>query len=137
LIATRTKNGIYFSEDRWAELMRDSENKSRSLIDSKRKIELVELELISVKKEFEKCLRILNVRESEIKKIQDELTTKSSDFDNMKRTKEDLEIQLFEERKIKEKFDKSRIKWRNQCKEVYEDNEGLRDKIGNPIPYPV
>ncbi|PLW52409.1 hypothetical protein PCASD_00047 [Puccinia coronata f. sp. avenae] len=129
LIATRTKNGIYFSEDRWAELMRDSENKSRSLIDSKRKIELVELELISVKKEFEKCLRILNVRESEIKKIQDELTTKSSDFDNMKRTKEDLEIQLFEERKIKEKFDKSRIKWRNQCKEVYEDNEGLRDKI--------
>ncbi|KAA1080553.1 Kinesin- protein 11 [Puccinia graminis f. sp. tritici] len=129
LIATRTKNGIYFSEERWAELMRDSENKSRTLIESKRKIELIELELIGVKKEFEKCLRILNVRESEIKKIQDELNLKSTDFENMKQIKEGLEIDLSEEKKMKEKFEKSRTKWKNQCKEVYEDNEGLREKI--------
>ncbi|EHS63745.1 uncharacterized protein PGTG_21837 [Puccinia graminis f. sp. tritici CRL 75-36-700-3] len=133
LIATRTKNGIYFSEERWAELMRDSENKSRTLIESKRKIELIELELIGVKKEFEKCLRILNVRESEIKKIQDELNLKSADFENMKQIKEGLEIDLSEEKKMKEKFEKSRTKWKNQCKEVYEDNEGLREKIGNTI----
>jgi len=129
LIATRTKNGIYFSEERWAELMRDSENKTRSLIESKRKIELVELELIGVKKEFEKCLRILNVRESEIVKVQDELNTKSNDFENMKATKESLEIQLSQERKMKERFDISRTKWKNQYREVYQDNEGLREKI--------
>ncbi|WAQ84187.1 hypothetical protein PtA15_4A639 [Puccinia triticina] len=129
LIATRTKNGIYFSEERWAELMRDSENKSRTLIESKRKIELIELELIAVKKEFEKCLRILNVRESEIKKIQDELNLKSSDFDTMKGLKEGLELELSGERAMKERFEKSRTKWKNQCKEVYEDNEGLREKI--------
>ncbi|KAI7958325.1 hypothetical protein MJO29_006542 [Puccinia striiformis f. sp. tritici] len=129
LIATRTKNGIYFSEERWAELMRDSENKSRTLIESKRKIELIELELIAVKKEFEKCLRILNVRECEIKKIQDELNIKSADFDNMKSVKEGLETQLSDQIKLKEKFDKSRTKWKNQCQEVYEDNEGLREKI--------
>ncbi|WAR55018.1 hypothetical protein PtB15_4B636 [Puccinia triticina] len=129
LIATRTKNGIYFSEERWAELMRDSENKSRTLIESKRKIELIELELIAVKKEFEKCLRILNVRESEIKKIQDELNLRSSDFDTMKGLKEGLELELSGERAMKERFEKSRTKWKNQCKEVYEDNEGLREKI--------
>ncbi|KAH9468168.1 hypothetical protein Pst134EA_011792 [Puccinia striiformis f. sp. tritici] len=110
--------------------MRDSENKSRTLIESKRKIELIELELIAVKKEFEKGLRILNVRECEIKKIQDELNIKSADFDNMKSVKEGLETQLSDQIKLKEKFDKSRTKWKNQCQEVYEDNEGLREKIG-------
>ncbi|MBW0477866.1 hypothetical protein O181_017581 [Austropuccinia psidii MF-1] len=129
LIATRTKNGIYFNEERWAELMKESENKNRNLIESKRRIELIELELIGVKKEFEKCLRILNLREGEIKKVQDEFSKKSLDFEEMKSAKEALEADLSKERKKRESLEKSRIKWKSQCMEAFEDNEGLRAKI--------
>ncbi|KAI8447411.1 hypothetical protein BY996DRAFT_6602140 [Phakopsora pachyrhizi] len=40
LIVTQTKNGLYLSEDRWAEIRHKSESKSGNLVDSRRKIDL-------------------------------------------------------------------------------------------------
>lgn len=129
LIASRTKNGIYFSEERWGELIQESESKSRTMLEAKRRIELIELESIGVKKEFEKCLRILNVRESEMKKIQDEVIKKTKELDRSNELNRDLESRLSREVRLREKLEISRAKWKNQCKEAYEDNEGLRAKI--------
>ncbi|CAH7676945.1 kinesin motor domain-domain-containing protein [Phakopsora pachyrhizi] len=133
LIATRTKNGLYFSEDRWAEIMSESESKNRNLADSRRKIELIELELIRTKKEFENCLRVLNIRELEIKKNQDELSRKKNEFEDMKQLKEGLDEELLKERKIKDQLKVDKNRWKSQFKEVYNDNEGLRAKIARKI----
>ncbi|KAI8452321.1 P-loop containing nucleoside triphosphate hydrolase protein, partial [Phakopsora pachyrhizi] len=118
LIATRTKNGLYFSEDRWAEIMSESESKNRNLADSRRKIELIELELIRTKKEFENCLRVLNIRELEIKKNQDELSRKKNEFEDMKQLKEGLDEELLKERKIKDQLKVDKNRWKSQFKEI-------------------
>ncbi|EGG08631.1 uncharacterized protein MELLADRAFT_115985 [Melampsora larici-populina 98AG31] len=130
LIATRTKNGIYFNEERWSEMVNESEGKNRMMIESRRKIELIELELMRTKKEFEKCLRMLNVREGEIKKIQDELNKRLNELDELKSIRDHLETDLVQEKGAREVSERSRSKWKGRCQEAYEENEGLRAKIG-------
>lgn len=130
LIATRTKNGIYFNEERWGEMVAESEAKNRSMIEYRRRIELIELELMRTKKEFEKCLRMLNVRESEIKKIQDELNRKCGELEDLKCVRASLEAELAKERAAKDALEISRRKWKGRCHEAYGENEGLRAKIG-------
>ncbi|KAH9810600.1 P-loop containing nucleoside triphosphate hydrolase protein [Melampsora americana] len=112
LIATRTKNGIYFNEERWSEMVNESEGKNRMMIEARRKIELIELELMRTKKEFEKCLRMMN------------------ELDELKLIRDGLETDLVQEKGAREVSERSRSKWKGRCHEAYEENEGLRAKIG-------
>ncbi|KAG0147527.1 hypothetical protein CROQUDRAFT_76582 [Cronartium quercuum f. sp. fusiforme G11] len=129
LIASRTKHGIYFNEERWGEMVAESEAKNRTMVELRRRIELVELELMRTKKEFEKCLRMLNVREGEIKKLTDELGRRNGELEDLKVIRAGLEQQVVMERAAKEANERSRRKWKGRCQEAYEENEGLRAKI--------
>ncbi|SCZ87533.1 BZ3500_MvSof-1268-A1-R1_Chr2-2g04999 [Microbotryum saponariae] len=82
LVATRQKNGIYFSAESWEILSAEQEAARVGLSESRRALELCEARVDAVKDQYEMSLRLVGMREKELKQaavlldeVRDEVTS--------------------------------------------------------------
>ncbi|KAF8636454.1 hypothetical protein AX17_003270 [Amanita inopinata Kibby_2008] len=73
VLATREKNGIYFSEENWKQICNEQELQQTELAEAKKQVEIVEKELRSVREEYDQSIALLRCRESELKETREKL----------------------------------------------------------------
>ncbi|KAK2466898.1 hypothetical protein APHAL10511_001156 [Amanita phalloides] len=73
ILATREKNGIYFSEENWKQICDQQELRATELAEAKKQVEIVEKELRSVRDEYDESIGLLKRRENELKHTREKL----------------------------------------------------------------
>jgi kinesin family member 11 len=71
LLAAREKNGIFFAEETWAQMVAEQELKATELEEARKQVEIVESKLRGVQDEFEQSIGLLKLREGELHKARD------------------------------------------------------------------
>ncbi|KAG6909696.1 hypothetical protein DXG01_015897 [Tephrocybe rancida] len=67
LMAAREKNGIFFSEETWNQMIADQELQKTELTEAQKQVEIVEGQMRGVRDEFEQSIGLLKIREGELK----------------------------------------------------------------------
>ncbi|KAG6866932.1 hypothetical protein C0991_003848 [Blastosporella zonata] len=67
LVAAREKNGIFFSEETWNQMIAEQELQKTELQEAQKQVEIVEGQMRGVREEFEQSIGLLKIREGELK----------------------------------------------------------------------
>ena len=73
IMATREKNGIYFSEENWKQICDEKELQATELAEAKKQVAIVEIQLRSVREEYDEGIALLKRRERELKETKERL----------------------------------------------------------------
>ena len=142
ILATREKNGIYFSEENWKQICNDQELQATELAEAKKQAEIVQGELNGFREEYDQCIALLKYREKEIQETKE--TLKESE-DQLARTVEELNyvrIALEEETVVRKAHQYTEVVLddvaqglRKVAKDSLQDVSGLFSKIGTSFPH--
>lgn len=75
VLAAREKNGIFFAEERWNQMMAEQELRETEMQESRKQVEIVESQLRNVRDEFEQSIALLMKRDGELKDTREKLQT--------------------------------------------------------------
>jgi kinesin family member 11 len=73
ILATREKNGIYFSEENWKQICDEKELQATELAEAKKQVAIVEKQLRSVREEYDESIALLKRRETDLKETKERL----------------------------------------------------------------
>lgn len=73
LVAAREKNGIFFSEETWNQMVAEQEMHKTELEEARKQVQIVEGQMRSVRDEFEQSIGLLKIREGELKETRRKL----------------------------------------------------------------
>jgi kinesin family protein 11 len=73
VLAAREKNGIFFSEETWAQLTAEQELRQTEFQEAKKQVEIVESQMRAVREEFEQSIALLMRRDGELKMTKEQL----------------------------------------------------------------
>ncbi|KAG6850995.1 hypothetical protein H0H93_004482 [Arthromyces matolae] len=73
LIAARDKNGIFFSEETWNQMIAEQELHKTELEEARKQVQIVEGQMRAVQNEFEESIGLLKIREGELKETRRKL----------------------------------------------------------------
>ena len=130
LLAARERNGIYLSAESWSDLSSEHEARRLAMEETRRQAELFDMQLRTTREQFEHSLRLLGVREGELKSTIEELDRKS---DELTRTAIQLSVvrdHLNDEAKLRRAHDVGRREWKGWARMAISDTDGLRAKLG-------
>ncbi len=97
ILATREKNGIYFSEENWKQICDDQELQATELAEAKKQVAIVEKESKSVREEYDESIALLKRREEELKETKERLEVKKEVLAHTKAELDDVRVTLEEE----------------------------------------
>ncbi|KZT67731.1 kinesin-domain-containing protein [Daedalea quercina L-15889] len=73
VLAAREKNGIFFAEERWNQMMVEQELRETEMQESRKQVEIVESQLRNVREEFEQSIALLTKRDGELRETRERL----------------------------------------------------------------
>ncbi|KAL0946870.1 hypothetical protein HGRIS_013036 [Hohenbuehelia grisea] len=118
VLATREKNGIYFSEETWEEMSREQELVKTEREEARKQIEIIEGQMRAVREEFEQCIGLLMKRDEELKETKEKL----------KETEETLDIKETELKVVKGALEEEVV-----VREAHQTTESVLDSVATGI----
>ncbi|KAJ7219317.1 P-loop containing nucleoside triphosphate hydrolase protein [Mycena pura] len=118
VLAAREKNGIFFSEETWAQLNAEQEMRQTELEETKKQVEIVESQTRTVREEFEQSIALLKKRETELKETREQLKEAEEVLDKKK-----VELQLVQVALEEESF----------VRKAHQETEGRLDSIARGL----
>ncbi|KAK7054865.1 Kinesin-related motor protein [Paramarasmius palmivorus] len=118
LLAAREKNGIFFSEETWAQLSAEQELKQTELEEAKKQVEIVENQMRNVREEFEQSIGLLMKRDTELKETKAKL----------KNTEEELAETGVELKGVKVAFEEEVV-----VRQAFQKSEGTLDAVATDL----
>src|ERR1700761_5113256 len=97
VLAAREKNGIFFSEERWAQIDSERELRETEIAEAKKQVEIIEKQMRVVREEFEQSIGLLMKRESELKDTQQRLDTTEVQLTGKEKELKGVKVALEEE----------------------------------------
>ncbi|KAG6818097.1 hypothetical protein H0H87_000001 [Tephrocybe sp. NHM501043] len=67
LVAAREKNGIFFSEETWTQMVAEQELQKTELQEAQKQVQIVEGQMRGVREEFEQSIGLLKIREGQLR----------------------------------------------------------------------
>lgn len=130
LIAARERNGIWLSPESWQDLSSEHEARKLALDEARRQAEVFEHHVATARESLEQSLRLLGLRDQEMKRIEDDLGSTAATL----RATEDRAAQMsdrwIEEQTLRGAFEESRTAWKGWATQAHGEAEALRAKIG-------
>lgn len=80
VLAAREKNGIYFSEETWAQINTEHELRQTEVEEAKKQVEMIESQIRSVREEFEQSIALLMKTDGELKSTKEKLRTREGEL---------------------------------------------------------
>ncbi|GAA5845511.1 hypothetical protein JCM11251_001659 [Rhodosporidiobolus azoricus] len=125
LNAARGHEGVYVSQETWAEM----ETGRLNFDETKRKLEISESQLQTTNDQFEQNFRLLSTREEQLKRAQEELGGVRGELREVKGELEGTRLRLAQQEVLRDAFENSREGWKESAGEALDDVEGLRAKL--------
>ncbi|KAF8628422.1 hypothetical protein AX15_003943 [Amanita polypyramis BW_CC] len=136
ILATREKNGIYFSEENWKQICDEQELQATELAEAKKQVEIVEKELRSVREEYDEGIALLKRRENELKETREVLSEREETLVQTEGELETVRTALWEETAVRKAhqhteaaLDEVATGLNNVVKDSLQDVSGLFSKI--------
>jgi kinesin family protein 11 len=129
VLAAREKNGIYLSGESWAELSAEHDARKAALADAKRQADIFQSQMRTTTEQFEQALRVLGVRDAELRTIGEQLAAEKGNFSELKALLEQTRQELDDETVLRRGNDEQRRRWRDVAGQAVQDVDGLRDKV--------
>ncbi|KAF8654248.1 hypothetical protein AX16_003769 [Volvariella volvacea WC 439] len=102
LVAAREKNGIFFSEETWNQMMAEQELRRTELEESKKEIEIIEQRMRNLREEFDQSIGLLKKRETELKDVTEQLRVTQSTLEERTAELSETQVALQEEVVVRE-----------------------------------
>lgn len=142
VLAAREKNGIYFSEETWAQLNTEHELRQTEVEEAKKQVEMIESQMRSVREEFEQSITLLMKTDGELKSTKEVLRTKDGELQKKKEELEITKVALQEEEVVRKAhaatedvLDVVALGLKQVAKESTNDVSALFGKIGESVYY--
>ena len=97
LLAAREKNGIYFSEETWAQINNEHEMRQTEVEESKKQVEIIESQMRSVREEFEQSIALLMKTDGELRSTKERLRTREGELIEKEGELSNVKVALEEE----------------------------------------
>lgn len=130
LAATREKNGIFLSPEHWEELNASQEKKRSDLEHSKRQIEALDMNLRTMSEQFEHSLKLLGVKESDIRRLAEEKQAASDQVELLQNESDSLRKRLAKRSSEAAQSEQRCKEWRTWASQAIQDADGYRAKLG-------
>lgn len=129
VIAAREKNGIYLSGESWAEISSEHESRKTALVEAKRQGDIYQSQLRTTREQFEQALRVLGVRDTDLKNALDNLEEEKGNYKNLENTLGQVRNELSDEMLLRKANEQERKKWKDVAGQAVQDVDGLWNKI--------
>ncbi|KAL7409838.1 P-loop containing nucleoside triphosphate hydrolase protein [Mrakia frigida] len=137
LLASREKNGVFLSQESWADLASENELRKTQTEEAKSRQIILETRLAGLKTELEDHLKIFLATESELKLTKEEVVAKVEELVRKEQELEGVKEELEVEKVVSEVFEKGEKRLdgvagglRRLAKESLGDLEGVFSKLG-------
>ncbi|KAF9075277.1 P-loop containing nucleoside triphosphate hydrolase protein [Rhodocollybia butyracea] len=97
VLATREKNGIFFSEETWAQMDAERELRETEIEEAKKQVEIIENQMRVVREEFEQSIGLLMKRDAELKDTKQRLDDTETQLTERKEELKGVKVALEEE----------------------------------------
>ncbi|KAJ4469403.1 kinesin [Lentinula edodes] len=136
VLAAREKNGIFFSEETWAQMDTERELRETEIEEAKKQVEIIENQMRVVREEFEQSIGLLMKRDAELKDTKQRLDVTEVELSERKEELRGVKVALEEETVIRRAHQKTEITLdavanglRNVAKESVHDVSALFQKL--------
>ncbi|KAF5365630.1 hypothetical protein D9758_003326 [Tetrapyrgos nigripes] len=102
VLATREKNGIFFSEETWAQMTAEQELRQTEIAEAKKHVEIVENQMRVVREEFEQSIGLLMKRDAELKGTKEKLQETEQELNDREGELRQTKVALEEEVIVRE-----------------------------------
>lgn len=140
VLAAREKNGIYFSEDTWAQLNADHELRQTQVEEAKKQMEMIESQMRSVREEFEQSIALLMKTDGELKSTKEKLENREVELVKKESELKVVQVAYEEEAVVRRAhaetediLDDIATGLKHVVQESTADVSGLFHKIGKPF----
>ncbi|KAJ7063348.1 P-loop containing nucleoside triphosphate hydrolase protein [Mycena amicta] len=137
VLAAREKNGIFFSDESWAQLSAEHEMRQTELEEAKKQVEIVEGRMRNVREEFEQSIALLKKREGELadtreqlKEAEDVLEIKNEELGLAQVALEEEAIVRHAHAETEGRLNVVATGLRGVVRETIQDVDNLHDKLG-------
>ena len=141
LQAAREKNGIYFDAEHWKTVSAEQEALREQHNESRRQLEIIDIQMRAVREEFEESMALLHSREDELKDVKSQLHTKTGQLQQRSRELQLAKIAVEEECVVREAHAKTEMELdgvaiglKETVKASVADVNGLFEKISKSSP---
>lgn len=137
VLAAREKNGIFFSEETWAQMDTERELRETEIEEAKKQVEIIENQMRVVREEFEQSIGLLMKRDAELNDTKQRLDVTEVELSERKEELRGVKVALEEETVIRRAHQKTEITLdavanglRSVAKESVHDVSALFQKLG-------
>lgn len=138
VLATREKNGIFFSEETWAQMDAERELRETEIGEAKKQVEIIENQMRMVREEFEQSIGLLMKRDAELKETkqllddtEEELTERKEELRGVKIALEEEVVVRQAHQKTEDALDTVAGGLKYIAKESIQDVSALFQKLGS------
>ncbi|KAJ3744704.1 kinesin 2 [Lentinula detonsa] len=109
VLAAREKNGIFFSEETWAQMDTEREMRETEIEEAKKQVEIIENQMRVVREEFEQSIGLLMKRDAELKNTRQLLDNTEVELSERKEELRGVKVALEEETIVRRAHQKTEI----------------------------
>ncbi|KAJ3715608.1 hypothetical protein DFJ43DRAFT_1100836, partial [Lentinula guzmanii] len=109
VLAAREKNGIFFSEETWAQMDTEREMRETEIEEAKKQVEIIENQMRVVREEFEQSIGLLMKRDAELKDTRQLLDNTEVELSERKEELRGVKVALEEETIVRRAHQKTEI----------------------------
>ncbi|KAE9396081.1 kinesin 2 [Gymnopus androsaceus JB14] len=136
VLATREKNGIFFSDETWAQMDAERELRETEIEEAKKQVEIIENQMRVVREEFEQSIGLLMKRDTELKETKQRLENTEEELTERKEELKGVKVALEEEIVVRQAHQKTESALdtvagglKSVAKESIQDVSGLFQKL--------
>ncbi|KAF5391361.1 hypothetical protein D9757_001867 [Collybiopsis confluens] len=136
VLAAREKNGIFFSEESWAQIDAERELRETQIEEGKKQVEIIENHMRAVREEFEQSIGLLMKRDSELKDTRQRLNDTESRLSERETELKGVQVALDEEvvvrhahQRAEHELDSVATELKSVAKESIHDVSALFEKL--------
>ncbi|KAJ3845075.1 kinesin 2 [Lentinula raphanica] len=109
VLAAREKNGIFFSEETWAQMDAERELRETEIEEAKKQVEIIESQMRVVREEFEQSIGLLMKRDAELMETRQRLDTTEVELSERNQELVGVKVALEEETVVRRAHQKTEI----------------------------
>lgn len=129
VLAARERNGIYLSDESWAEISSEHDARKAALNEAKRQADIFQSQMRTTKEQFDQALRVLGVKDTELKSLTEQLDTEKGSMRDLQSLLQSVQKELEDETTLRLANQDARKQWKQVASQAVEDVDGLRAKI--------
>ncbi|OBZ75573.1 Kinesin-like protein bimC [Grifola frondosa] len=118
VLATREKNGIFFSGETWTQMTAEQELRETEIQEARKQVGIVESQLRSVREEFEQSIALLMKRDGELRETREKL----------KEAEGELVVKESQLKAVKTAFEEEVV-----VRNAYQESEGALDGVASSL----